>query len=128
MAARPLVLSKRGKVLADVELATRLPDRMRGLLGREGLPEGRALCIVPCNSIHTWFMRFAIDVYFVDLEWRVVRCCRRVRPFRMAWGGRTAHAVLEMQSGWLPSNALQPGDRLSLDRERSSHVGRQDRR
>ena len=61
-----------GRVLAaDLELTLDSESRRRGLLGREGLGEDAALIIAPCNGIHTWFMRFTIDVVFVDKAGRV---------------------------------------------------------
>ena len=60
--------------LADkVELAASFGARLKGLLGRDGLPEGQGLWIDPCNSVHTFFMRFPIDVLFLDKSQRVVR-------------------------------------------------------
>jgi uncharacterized membrane protein (UPF0127 family) len=88
-----------------VECAERLPDRMRGLLGRDGLPEGHALWIRSCGSIHTVGMRFALDLVFLDRRNRVVRVRRNVPPWRFAMGGRGACSVLEVRAGWLPDVA-----------------------
>lgn len=74
--------------------------RMRGLLGRNGLPSGEGLLISPCNAIHTLGMRFAIDVRFYDRQGRLVRESLGVPPGRWwVWGGWKAHCVLECAAG-----------------------------
>ena len=108
-------LTKDGRVLAgSVEMATRLRDRMRGLLWRDGLTAGAAMLIRPCGSIHTFGMRFALDVFFLDRANTVVRAVRNVPPGRMVFGGWRAAAVLEIQAGWLPAEALREGDRVEM--------------
>ena len=77
-------------------------ERTRGLLGRDGLEKGVFMWLSPCNMIHTFGMRFAIDLVFVDKRNRVVKVMRGIRPGRMAWGGWNARTTLEAQSGWLP--------------------------
>lgn len=86
--------------------------RARGLIGAASLSTGHGLVLVPCRAIHTWFMRFALDIIFFSREGRVVRMAGRVPPFRMVWGGWPAWGVMEMQSGWFPWAHLQEGDQL----------------
>src|SRR4051794_40944928 len=74
-------------------LADSAPARMRGLLGRDGLAQGEGLLIRPTNSVHMFFMRFPIDVVFVDRELSVRKVVERLRPWRMA-GCRGARAAL----------------------------------
>ena len=70
--------------------------RLKGLIGRRGLPPGRGLLILRCNAIHTFFMRFAIDATFYDRHDRVVKTVRNIRPWRpFVWGGFRAVKVLE---------------------------------
>ena len=74
-------------------------ERMRGLLGRDGLQEGEGMLILRCNAIHTLFMRFAIDAIFLDAGFRPVKRVDSIRPGRLCiWGGRRARHVLEVQS------------------------------
>jgi hypothetical protein len=89
-------------------------SRRRGLLKRDFLPEGSALVIAPTNAIHTFFMRFAIDVAFVARDGRVLTVRRAMPPWRMAgaWGG---YAVVELAAGALDRAAVQPGDLLRVD-------------
>ncbi len=78
------------------EVARTLWARIRGLIGRRGLPAGEGLLILRCNAIHTFFMRFPIDATFYDREGRVVRIVRGIRPWRpFVWGGWRAVKVLE---------------------------------
>lgn len=78
------------------EVARSLWARMKGLIGRRGLPPGQGLLILRCNAIHTCFMRFAIDATFYDRRGRVVRIVRDIRPWRLfVWGGWRAAKVLE---------------------------------
>ena len=87
--------------------------RLRGLLGRRELAAGEGLLLRPSSSIHTWFMRFAIDVVFLDRELRVLRVVESLRPWHFA-GCRGAHAVLELAAGAAASRAVSVGDRLRL--------------
>lgn len=74
--------------------------RMRGLLGRAGLPPGHALLLTPCSAIHTLGMRFGIDVRFYDREGRLTRTVEAVRPGRwLVWGGWRAYCALECAAG-----------------------------
>jgi uncharacterized membrane protein (UPF0127 family) len=85
--------------------------RNRGLLGLASLPAGVAMVLAPCNGIHTWFMRFPIDVIFVDRRGRVLRLYRSVRPFRLVFRLR-AFAAIELAAGC--SSDTQVGDMLVM--------------
>ena len=70
--------------------------RMKGLIGTKSLPPGEGLLILHCNSIHTFFMSFAIDATFLDRDDRVVKTVRGIKPWRpFVWGGFRAAKVLE---------------------------------
>lgn len=79
--------------VADTPLA-----RLRGLLGRPALRDGEGLLLVPCASVHTWFLRDAIDVVFLGRDGEVLRVVPRLGPWRAA-GCRGARAVLELPPG-----------------------------
>jgi uncharacterized protein len=96
-------------VLADTALA-----RMRGLLGRKSLPSGEGILLRPASSVHTAFMRFAIDAVFLDRELRVLKIASGLRPWRTA-ARRKAHAVLELPAGEAERRGLAPGHRLVED-------------
>lgn len=107
-----------GTTLATaVEVASTPWRRMKGLLGQASVPRDYALVIRPCRSIHTWFMRCAIDAVFVDKEGRVVKVASDIGPFRLVSGGAGARAVVELASGGARHAAVRPGDLLvGLDR------------
>ena len=107
---------RNGAVLAaDVEHARTVRERLRGLLGRDALAEGRALVIAPCTSIHTFFMRFPIDVAFVDRGGRVVRGIGGLRPWRATRVYPTAALVVELPAGTLARTGTAEGDRLAFE-------------
>ncbi|HEY7291353.1 MAG TPA: DUF192 domain-containing protein [Vicinamibacterales bacterium] len=114
-----LMNARTGEVIAtDVELANTRETRRRGLLGRDGLDSSAALILIPCFSVHTAFMRFSIDVVFIDRDGIVLRVARNLEPWRVAaaWG---AHAVIEMAGGATREDSICAGDRLYLAAERA---------
>jgi uncharacterized protein len=111
-----LVNRTRGAVLADrVERARRMRDRLRGLLGRGALHPGEALAILPCGSIHTFFMRFDIDAVFLDRRGRVVRAIAGLRPWRATRFHLRAAQVVELPAGTLSSTGTREGDELAFE-------------
>jgi uncharacterized protein len=87
--------------------------RMRGLLGRSHLDDGEGLLLKPAGSVHTLFMRFPIDVVFLDRDGLVLRVVPALRPWRSA-GARKARTVLELPAGTCARNGIEQGSRLSF--------------
>jgi uncharacterized protein len=113
--ARPWVLqdTTTGEVLArSVEAAVDSTSRRRGLLGRTGLDDA-ALVIAPCNAVHTFFMRFPIDVVFVDRSGRVLGIAASVPAWRMTASLR-AFATIELAAGTAARTGTATGHILSL--------------
>jgi uncharacterized membrane protein (UPF0127 family) len=109
-----LTNNRNNRVLATTLLtAFDSASRRRGLLKQDSLPEGSALIIAPSNAIHTFFMRFAIDVAFVSRDGRVVKVRPNVPPWRMAAALR-GFAVIEMPVGALARADIQSGDVLRI--------------
>jgi uncharacterized membrane protein (UPF0127 family) len=103
-----------GETLAThLEVAFDSRARRTGLLGRDTLPSGTGLVIAPCSSIHTFFMRFPIDVVFVTRDGRVAKVRRHVKPWRIA-AALTAFAVIELPAGSLDSSPIARGDSLAI--------------
>ena len=88
-------------------------SRRRGLLGRDEMPDGQALIIAPCNAIHTWFMRFTIDVAFVTKTGKVLKRYDAVPPWRMAFAWR-AFAAIELAAGTLRASETVKGDLIEI--------------
>ena len=90
----------RGTVLATrLEAAHTGPTRRKGLLGRDGLERGEGLWIAPCESVHTFFMRFPIDLVYLDRERRIKKARSAVGPWRLS-ACLSARSVLELAGGY----------------------------
>jgi uncharacterized protein len=96
-------------IVADSFLA-----RLGGLLARPRLREGQALVLAPCTSVHTCFMRYAIDVAFIDKHGRVMKLVEHLRPWRAAscWH---AHAAIELAAGQARAHGFVPGAKPNSD-------------
>ena len=104
-----------GKALADdLVLADTLLRRMKGLLGRKTLACGEGLWIKPCNGVHTFGMRFPIDVVFLDRELHVIAVTQSLQPNRLTRLYRNAASVLELPSGTAELTATVTGDIISI--------------
>ncbi|HUU02792.1 MAG TPA: DUF192 domain-containing protein [Myxococcota bacterium] len=104
------------KLLADkAGKARSTGDRMKGLLGRDGLEEGEGLYITPCTSIHSFFMRFVFDAIFVDKNGIVLHLIPRMKKWRMSkWVPRAA-GVIELPAGTIEASGTQKGDRVVME-------------
>lgn len=108
-----VVNKTRQTILAENAAIAKTPlKRMVGLLNRKSFEPGEALVIRPCNSIHTCFMRFPIDVVFVDSNNRVTKMIRSMRPFRISGIYLNALFCIELPAGTLGKTSTQPGDLL----------------
>lgn len=96
--------------------------RARGLLGRSGLEPGNGMLIDAAPSVHMFFMRFPIDVVFLDRDWKVVRVVHGLRPWRVA-GARRAVAALELPAGAAAEAGIEEGDVLSLEEPAAGEDG-----
>ena len=106
------VLTSGGRVVCErCEIADNGLSRMRGLLGRDSLASGAGMLISPAPSVHTFFMRFPIDVVFLDRAWTVVKIAAELPPWRTAWA-RRAVGVLELPAGAARAAGLRLGDVL----------------
>jgi uncharacterized protein len=102
------------RLVADhLEAAFESASRNKGLLGRDALPDGHALILAPCNSIHTFFMRFPIDVLFMAGSGHVLKLSRTLGAWRIAIAWRAA-AVIELPAGTIDRSETRVGDVLEL--------------
>jgi uncharacterized membrane protein (UPF0127 family) len=92
-------------------VADRMLPRMKGLLGKRGLSSGEGLLIQPAPSIHTFFMRFPIDVVFLAKNGDVLKVAPNVGPWRMR-ACRRAFAVLELAAGGAERRGITVGDHI----------------
>jgi uncharacterized membrane protein (UPF0127 family) len=104
-----------GIVASSLLTAFDSKSRRTGLLKHAGLDGREALIIAPSNAIHTWFMRFPIDVAFVTRDGKIVKICECLGPWRMAFGWK-GFAVIEFAGGALTRSGTRVGDRLTVVR------------
>jgi uncharacterized membrane protein (UPF0127 family) len=101
-------------VCRHCEVADRTLARMKGLLGRSALEDGHGMLITPAPSVMTFFMRFPIDVVFLDRKREIVSVVHTLRPWRVA-GARRAVSALELPAGTAEELRLQEGEVLTME-------------
>ena len=108
--------TRTGKVLAtDVKIADTLFTRMKGLLGRKELPEGEALWIKPCFSIHTFFMKFPIDILFLNKQNQIIAFVTEFPPNRLTRVYARSFSVLELPTGTIDAANAIIGDNIRIE-------------
>lgn len=101
------------ELLVDqLDIAESFRARAKGLLGRKVLRANEALWLKPCNNIHTFFMKFAIDCIFVDSKLEIKNLVQNVTPFRFVGPFWKSHSVIETPSGFIELKKLKIGDHL----------------
>ena len=104
----------RDTVLADAaEVADTSAKRRTGLLKHDRLDPGHGLWIVPCESVHSFFMKFAIDLVYLDRNKKVRKVRHRMVPWRLS-ACLSAHSILELPAGVAATSGTQAGDQLEL--------------
>jgi len=105
----------RGTILAQRAAVAETPgSRRRGLLGTDALDDGEGLLILPCRQVHTFGMRYPIDVIFIDKSWTVRRITHRMRPGRLSALVLSSRAVLELPAAKAARTGTQKGDALDV--------------
>ena len=111
---RIINISKGTVLAAECMQADSFIKRFRGLMLKPCLPEGRGLLIKPCSSIHMFFMRFPIDVLFLDKNNMVVYTISNIKPWRISPLIRNAKSVVELPAGTLQKSRTEAGDMISM--------------
>jgi uncharacterized membrane protein (UPF0127 family) len=107
-----LVVRDTGRcIVPRLRLATTWLQRLRGLQFRRAMAGDVGLLLAPCNSVHTCFVFFSLDIALLDAKGKVLAIHRNVRPWRAIFPLRGAHAVLEVAAGRL---RVEPGDVLAI--------------
>lgn len=109
-------LTRQTEIASSAEVADTAAARNKGLLGRTGLPPGGGLWIVPCESVHTFFMKFAIDLVYIDRDKKVKKVRSNVGPWRLS-ACFSAHSILELPAGTAIRTQIQWGDQLEFSPE-----------
>jgi len=98
----------------NVRVADTLFTRMKGLLGKKELLEGEALWIKPCFSVHTFFMKFSIDVIFLNKKNQVIAAVRNLKPNRITRLYPQSLSVLELPTGTIDDTNTAIGDKIEI--------------
>ena len=107
--------SKNNLIADDVKLADNFFSRTIGLLSKKSLSEGEGLVIKPCCSIHTLFMRFEIDVLFVNKKNEIVALYENVKPWRILPIHPTSHYVIEVPAGTVAARNIMKHDIINIE-------------
>lgn len=113
-AGRYVVSREDGVRIAEVLYRPGMLFRMKGLLGRKSLEIGDGIWLDPCNSIHMFFMKFAIDAIFLDSENRVIRIYHQIRPWQLTPVLLSVRSVLEIAAGEAALHQLSEGQKLGI--------------
>ena len=106
----------KGTALADrADIADTSATRKQGLLKHTGLAEGEGLWIVPCDGVHSFFMKFAIDVVFINKKKVVTKLRPNMIKSRIAFSFR-AHSTIELPVGMIQKSQTAVGDQLELEK------------
>lgn len=104
-----------GEIIADkVRIAQDFKSRSIGLLDRHSLNENEALLIKPCASIHTFFMKFPIDVLFLSKEGNIVKIEHSLKPWRLSGCLLGCFMVLELQPGKILKTTIKIGNSIKI--------------
>jgi len=106
-------LTRDTQIADKLEVAGSGPKRSKGLLGRNGLAQGEGMWIIPCEAVHTFFMRFPIDLIYLDRKHRVKKVRDSVPAWRLS-GCLSAHSVLELPAGTIRKTKTERGDLLEI--------------
>lgn len=111
-----IINTSKNTVLADnAELANTFFKRLIGLLNRKALNKGEALILAPSNCIHSFFMRFTIDVIFLDKAGKVIEVLPSFKPFRLSPIYFNSHSVIELPENTIKLTQTQPGDIIKIE-------------
>jgi uncharacterized membrane protein (UPF0127 family) len=106
--------TKKTVLSENVSIASTFWQRIKGLLGKRFLLPGQSIVLDPCNSVHTFFMRFPIDVLFLDKDYKVLKAIPKLEPNRITRIYWYSNRVVELPAGRLNFTSTQAGDQLQL--------------
>ena len=120
MAQRAFNRTRNSVLCARLEDAGGLRGQSRGLLGRDGIADGDGMLFVngrfnPFMWMHMFFMKFAIDIVFLDRHDRVIRIDRELKPWRVSSLVFGARKALEIRAGAAQRSGAAPGDQIEFE-------------
>jgi uncharacterized protein len=114
MTWKAINLRRNNNLSQRLTIANTFWSSLRGLLGKEHLSEGDGLLLIPCQSVHTMFMRFPIDVIFLDKEGQVIHLIEKMTPWRVSRHLIKARSVLEVPAGTIARTDTHQGDFIKI--------------
>jgi uncharacterized protein len=99
---------------SSIAIAATFGRRFLGLMFRRGLPDGGGLLLMPCSSVHMCFMRFPLDIVYLDAGFRVVAVEQGLRPWRLGGLHKGVRMVLELPAGAAARCDLAVGSALTV--------------
>lgn len=113
-----LINQNNGQVVAEsISIADTFLKRLKGLMFTKKLPSDCALYLKPCNGIHTFFMRYSIDVLHLDSECRIVAIEENLKPWKLGKIHSFTTQIIELSSGVICKTNLKIGNRLEIIKE-----------
>ena len=110
-----LCLFKNQNRLGQVIKVEKLSQRLKGLIPFKTLNEKQIFWIPYCQSVHTFFMKFPLDIIFTDKKFQVIKLFERVSAGRILFGGFKSCHVFEVSSGFISQQQLKKGDQLYVE-------------
>jgi uncharacterized membrane protein (UPF0127 family) len=107
-------VTKENTVVVDLKIAKSFKERLLGLMFKRRMNRNEGLLILGCRSIHTCFMRFAIDVVFMDINHRVICLKKRIKPWRLGGFVPKAYMTLELPEDTINRKNISLGDVLII--------------
>lgn len=99
---------------SNVRVANSFFKRFKGLLGKKSLSVGEGVLLNPCRQVHTWFMKFPIDVIFINKQGRIIHLISGMQPGNVSPYIKRSYQVLELPDGVITTNKLTKKDELSI--------------
>ncbi|OOM80581.1 hypothetical protein CLPUN_12470 [Clostridium puniceum] len=110
-----IINKNNNKLLANrvIEAGTFI-TRLKGLMFEKRLEDNTAMFIYPCNSVHTYFMKFSLDILFVSKEFKVLHLVENMKPGNISCFVRKSMGVLELPAGTIKKTNTKKGDFLHM--------------
>ncbi|MFN8577842.1 MAG: DUF192 domain-containing protein [Candidatus Sericytochromatia bacterium] len=108
--------SKNNEILGDKIIYANTPyRRFIGLMGKKEINEGQGVFLTPCNSIHMMFMKFPIDIIFLDRKNKIIHITENIQPWKISKIVFMAQSVLELPVGSVSKTDSKVGDKLTIE-------------
>lgn len=108
-------VTKKNTVIENLRIAKNFKERFWGLMFKKRISPNEGLMLLDCNGIHTYFMRFAIDVVFMDINHQVISIKEKIKPWKNSGFIKKAYITLELPAGTVNKKDISVGDILILD-------------